>query len=119
MGALLRAVRAHGTTDIAIPAGPDFFALSDPARSRELLLAAGLENPTIAYVPQVWRLTVPEHIFEVFQRATVRMRALLQAQSAEQTSRIRAALLEEISAYRQGDGYELPMPALLATGYKP
>jgi len=62
---------------------------------------------------------VPEQILEVFQRATVRMRALLQAQSAEQTGRIRAALREEISAYRRGDGYELPMPALLATGYKP
>jgi ubiquinone/menaquinone biosynthesis C-methylase UbiE len=119
MGALLRAVRAHGRMDIGIPAGPDFFALSEPARSQQLLLAAGFENPTVEYVPQVWRLTAPEQIFEVFQRATVRMRALLQAQSAEQTARIRAALCEEISAYRRGDGYELPMPALLATGSKP
>jgi ubiquinone/menaquinone biosynthesis C-methylase UbiE len=119
MGALLRAVRAHGRTDIAIPAGPDFFALSEPVNSQALLLAAGFEKPTAEYVPQVWRVTAPESILEAFQRATVRMRALLQAQSPEQMAQIRAAVREEISAYRQGDSYELPMPALLATGYKP
>jgi SAM-dependent methyltransferase len=119
MGALLRAIRAHGRTDIDIPAGPDFFGLSDPARSQDLLRSAGFERATVEYVPQVWRLTAPEHIFDAFQRATVRMRALLQAQSTEQTARIRAALRESISAYRRDDVYELPMPALLAIGYKP
>ncbi len=119
MGALLGAVRAHGRTDVDIPAGPDFFALSEPARCHELLLAAGFEHPRVEYVPQVWRLTAPEHVFEAFQRATVRMGALLQAQSAGQTARIRAALRQELSTYRRGDGYEVPMPALLATGYKP
>jgi len=118
MGALLRAVRSHGRTDVDIPAGPDFFGLSEPARSQELLRAAGFENPTVAYVPQVWRLKAPAHILSTFQRGTVRMRALLQAQSPEQIARIQAALHAELSAYRQGDGYELPMPALLATGYK-
>lgn len=119
MGALLRAVRAHGRTDIGIPAGPDFFALSDPARSQGLLRAAGFESPTIEHVPQVWRLTEPEQIVDAFQRATVRMRALLEAQSEAQGVRIRAALREELSAYRRDGGYELPMPALLASGYKP
>ena len=119
MGALLRAVRAHGSADIAIPAGPDFFGLSEPERAEELLRAAGFENPAVAYVPQVWHLKEPEHILVAFRRATVRMRALLQAQSAEQTARIQAAVREETSAYRQGDGYELPMPALLASGSKP
>jgi len=119
MGALLRAVRAHGRIDVDIPAGPDFFGLSDPARSQELLRAAGFENPTVMYVPQVWHLQTPDHIFATFQRGTVRMRALLQAQSPEQTVRIRAALREELSAYQQSDGYSLPMPALLVTGAKP
>lgn len=118
MGALLRAVRAHGATEIGIPAGPDFFALSEPSRSQELLRAAGFENPTVQCVPQVWRVAAPEDVFAAFQRATVRMRALLQAQSAEQIARINAALRDELSAYRGPDGYELPMPALLASGQK-
>ena len=119
MGALLRAVRAHGTLETGIPAGPDFFALSEPSRSRELLRAAGFGRSSIEYVPQVWRVAEPEDVFVTFQRATVRMRALLRAQSAEQVSRISTALRDELSAYRRSDGYELPMPALLATGHKP
>ena len=119
MGALLRAVRTHGRTDIDIPTGPDFFGLSEPTRSHDLLRAAGFVNPQIEYVPQVWRLTEPEYIFDAIKRATVRMSAILRAQSTEQTARIRAALRDEISAYQRGDGYELPMPALLASGHKP
>lgn len=119
MGALVRAVRAHGTTAVDIPAGPEFFALSEPARSQELLRAAGFGNATVQYVPQVWRVATPDDVFSTFRRATVRMRALLQAQSEEQVSRIRMALHDELSAYRRPDGYDLPMPALLATGRKP
>jgi ubiquinone/menaquinone biosynthesis C-methylase UbiE len=119
MGALLRAIRTHGTLDIRIPAGPDFFALSEPLRSQELLRVAGFESPTVEYVRQVWQVGAPEEVFEAFQRATVRMGALLRAQSAEQSSRIRAALRDELDAYRGADGYELPMPALLVTGHKP
>jgi ubiquinone/menaquinone biosynthesis C-methylase UbiE len=119
MGALLRAVRAHGTTAVGIPAGPEFFALSEPSRSQELLRAAGFVDATIRHILQVWRVAAPEDVFTTFQRATVRMRALLQAQSEEQVSRIRLALREELSAYRGPDGYELPMPALLAAGRKP
>ena len=37
---------------------------------------------------------------------------------AEQIANIRRALCEEISSYRHGDGYVVPMPALLATGTK-
>jgi SAM-dependent methyltransferase len=119
MGALLRAVRTHGTTDLRIPPGPDFFALSEPTRSQDLLRAAGFENTRIEFVPQVWRVTAVEDVLETFQHATVRMRALLQAQSEDQLSQLRVALRDEFSRYRGSDGYELPMPALLAAGHKP
>jgi len=119
MGALLRAIRAFGELKVAIPEGPDFFALSAPERSRQLLLDAGFVQPEVGSVPQLWRLAEPDHVYDVFQRATVRMRALLSAQSAEGVARIRAALRAELAPYRRGDAYEVPMPALLVAGRKP
>jgi len=119
LGALLRAVRAHGDLAVAMPEGPDFFALSTPEHSRQLLVGAGFRDPESSRVDQVWRLATPEHVYDIFQRATVRMRALLLAQSSERAAKIRAALRDELAPYRRGDVYEVPMPALLVMGRKP
>jgi ubiquinone/menaquinone biosynthesis C-methylase UbiE len=118
LGALLHAVREHGSMDVGLPAGPEFFGLSDPERSKQLLLAAGFQNPSTQTVPQVWRIPEPGHVVDVFGRASVRMRALLQAQSAEQLTQIRAAVSAALGACRRAVGYEVPMPALLAVGYQ-
>lgn len=119
MGALQRAVQAHGRLDVALPEGPDFFALSVPAHSQQLLADAGFELAHVERVPQLWRLTEPEQVYDVFQRATVRMRALLQAQPPDRALRIRAALRDELGPYRPGEQYDVPMPALLVAGRKP
>jgi hypothetical protein len=52
----------------------------------------------------------------VVLRATVRLGALLRAQTADQKQRIRAALREELSGHLVDGACEPPMPALLATG---
>jgi len=119
MGAIRAAIQAHGETNVSVPPGPDFFALSDPQRSEQLLIDAGFREPVVERVEQVWSLASPEHVVDAFQRATVRMRALLRAQSAEQLTRIRAAVRESLARYRRGDAHELPMPALLTAGTKP
>jgi ubiquinone/menaquinone biosynthesis C-methylase UbiE len=119
MGAVQAAIRAHGAPSVSVPPGPDFFGLSDPRRSEQLLLDAGFREPVVEQIPQVWSLATADHVVDAFQRATVRMRALLQAQSPEQLGRIRAAVRESLEPYRRGDGYELPMPALLTIGTKP
>jgi ubiquinone/menaquinone biosynthesis C-methylase UbiE len=119
MDALMRAIRAFGDLNVAIPEGPDFFALSSPDRSRQLMLDAGFVEPEVCTVPQLWRLGEPDHVYDVFRRATVRMRALLSAQSEACVARIRAALRDELASYRRGEVYEVPMPALIVRGRKP
>ena len=119
LGAVQAAIRAHGEAILGVPPGPDFFGLSDPRRSEQLLLDGGFHEPVVERVAQVWSLASAEHVVDTFQRATVRMRALLQAQSAAQLGRIRAAVRESLAPYRRGDGHELPMPALLTVGTKP
>lgn len=117
LGALLDAVRLHGTAG-AVPAGPGFFDLSNPQRSESLLEAAGFEGVVIQQVPQLWIVATPQRVYDVFLRSTVRMRATLQAQPPEAIASIHAALRETLAPHWRGDHYELPMPALLVKGEK-
>jgi ubiquinone/menaquinone biosynthesis C-methylase UbiE len=118
-GAILGAIRMHGSLDVGLPAGPAFFELSDPKRSERLLREAGFESTAITQVMQVWRASTPEQVFETFLHATVRTRAALLAQSADAIPKIRAALSDSLAAYRRGGTYELPMPAIVAAAVKP
>ena len=52
-GAIYAAIRAHGTLDVGLPVGPNFFLFSDPAQSQRVLQAAGFASPSITSVPQV------------------------------------------------------------------
>jgi ubiquinone/menaquinone biosynthesis C-methylase UbiE len=118
-GAILGAIRVHGSLDVGLPAGPAFFQFSDPKRSEQLLMDAGFQSPVVTQVMQVWRVSTPEQAFETFLHATVRTRAALLAQSADAISKIRAALSDSLADYRRGEVYEMPMPAIVAAAAKP
>jgi hypothetical protein len=67
----------------------------------------------------VWRVSDPDEVFEVLMGATVRAAATLRAQTSQARQAIRAALRETISAYKAGDCYDVPAPAVLAFAIKP
>lgn len=117
-GAFYAAVRAHGSLDVGLPEGPGFFELSDPERSVDALRGAGFASPSCLTVPHVWCVSDPDEVFETIAQATVRAAALLRAQSAPAREAIRAALRSTIGAYRRGNYFEVPMPALLASAVK-
>lgn len=51
---------------------------------------------------------------------TVRTRALLRAQTNEATAKIRDAIRAAMAPYEKaGGGFEIPMPAMLASGVRP
>ena len=81
-GAVYSAVRAYGSMDVGLPAGPNFFLFSDPEQSTTALINAGFVSPSCRQVPQVWRLSDPDEVFELFTEGTVRAAAMLHAQSA-------------------------------------
>jgi SAM-dependent methyltransferase len=118
-GALYAAVRAHGSMDVGLPAGPDFFLFSDPDQSARALLGAGFVSPSCRQVPQVWRMAAPDKLFEVVAESTVRAAATLRAQRPSAREAIRAAVRETVATYERGDHFEVPMPAVLATAIKP
>jgi ubiquinone/menaquinone biosynthesis C-methylase UbiE len=118
-GILYNAIQSYGSMDIGLPAGPNFFLFSDPEEGISRLASAGFEYIEINIVPQIWNLSSPDQLFEAVESGSVRAAATLKAQTPEAQSEIKAAVTENISKYRKGGGYELPMPVVLYSATKP
>jgi ubiquinone/menaquinone biosynthesis C-methylase UbiE len=118
-GAVYAAIRAHGTMDVGLPEGPNFFLFSTAERSIQALRDAGFETPTFRQVQQTWRVSDPDKLFAMVSTGTVRAAATLRAQSIAARESIRQAVHRTLAAYRRGDEYEIPMPAVVAAAAKP
>jgi len=118
-GAVYDAVRAHGSMDVGLPAGPNFFLFSEPEPCLNALRSAGFESPSFRQVPQLWPIADPDQLYQMVSTGTVRAAATLRAQSPSAREAIRQALRHVIAAYRTGDRYEIPMPAVIAAAAKP
>lgn len=118
-GAIFSAIRAHGSLDVGLPEGPNFFLFSDPAQCRRVFSQAGFHRPSVTEINQVWRISDPGDVFDIILRGSVRAAATIRAQSLETKGMIRSAMRDTISAYRKENWYEVPMPAVLATAVKP
>lgn len=118
MGIVLRAIEAHGRLDVPLPEGPPFFRFGDPDESRRALAAAGFTQVAVLELPMTWRLPGPDALFEAFWEGGVRTRGLLRAQAPEALAAIREAVRREAAKNARGEGVELAMPAVLASGVR-
>jgi len=112
MGIVLDAIRKFGDLNVPIPPGPPFFRFSDSEESKRVLTVAGFTDIAVTEVPQVWRLSSSDELFEVMYNGSVRNAALLRAQKPDVLEKIR----EEIRLQVERAGKELPMPAVLISG---
>jgi len=113
-GIVIAAIQKYGDLNVPIPPGPPFFRFSDPGESERVLTAAGFRDISIVPVPQVWRLSSSDALFEVMYRGSVRNAALLRAQRPDVVEEIRAEIRREVESRHN----ELPMPAVLSAGEK-
>ena len=118
-GAVYAAVRAHGSLDVGLPMGPNFFLFSDPEESAKALATAGFISPSFSQVPQVWRVSDPDEVFNVIAETSVRAGATLRAQSPSAREAIKRALRDTVASYKSGDHFDVPAPAVIATAVKP
>ena len=82
--------------------------------------AAGFETCKVIEVAQTWRLGSVDELWRALAEGTVRTRALLRAQTTDATTKIRDAIRAGMSPYQNAaDGFEIPMPAILASGVRP
>jgi SAM-dependent methyltransferase len=110
------AIRAHGSLDVGLPPGPNFFAYGDPDFSKEMLRRAGFTSVSTREVPLVWRVSSAVSIIEAISRGTVRAAAVLNRQSPESLAKIKQSVHERISGFRQDGVYAIPTPALVVAG---
>ncbi|NRB41785.1 MAG: class I SAM-dependent methyltransferase [Pseudomonadales bacterium] len=117
-GILYSAIQSHGSMDMGLPAGPNFFLFSDPKEGVSRLEAAGFESVHFTSVPQTWNLSSPEQLIDAVENGSVRAAATLQAQTPEAQEAVKTAVTNNIGKYKKGDEYELPMPVILYSATK-
>jgi SAM-dependent methyltransferase len=117
-GIVRGAIETHGRIDVPLPDGPAQFRFSDPAECRAVLGAAGFSGIDVRRIRLVWRLDSADRLFDIVMHGSVRTAAVLRAQTETALVAIRKAMGEEVARYRNGEVYELPMPAVMASAAK-
>ena len=113
------ALGRHGSLDVGLPPGPNFFLHADAETSRRSLVAAGFDAVSTTVVPQTWELAEADDLLDSILHGTVRAGAVLKRQPPEVLARIRESVREAMADYSVGDGYRVPMPACLVSGTAP
>jgi SAM-dependent methyltransferase len=96
-----------------VPPGPSYYLFAEPGECRATLAGAGFDVGTLRMdtVAVRWRVPTPEHLFEAELHAGVRTAAVLRAQPPERLAAIRAAMVEGVRRYADGDEFALPIAA--------
>jgi SAM-dependent methyltransferase len=114
---LFDAISAHGdrkAADTPPPGG----SLRSPEDLLSALDAVGFTETEARRVHGEWRVPTPGDLVEGFRRGTVRTAALIGAQSASALPAIETAIVCAGAAYRDRDGFAVPLIAILASGVR-
>ena len=117
-GLVFDAIRAHGDF-AAANAPPSGGNLGTSEAVLNLLGNAGFAVCRAASVHREWLVDEPRDIVVALARGTVRTAALIAAQPARTLPAIEAAVVEAAAPYRRGEGFAVPIVAILAYGVKP
>jgi SAM-dependent methyltransferase len=115
---LFDAIAAHGDRSAANTPPPGG-SLRDPADVLGLLDAAGFSEREARSIHATWLVSEASDLVQGFRRGTVRTAALIEAQPAAAVHAIEAAMAHSTALYRSGDGYAVPMVAILGSGVRP
>jgi len=114
-------IETHADKNIELPAGPDYFAYSDPEKCRSTLSKLGFDPDSFVFktVTVEWQIPSASFLYEAERDAGVRTAALLAAQSPETLKEIQAELKQNIKAYATEDGFTIPFAAHVIAVTKP
>ena len=115
---LFDAIAAHGDGSAANTPPPGG-SLRDPADVLRLLDASGFSQAQARPVHSTWLVSGASDLVEGFRRGTVRTAALIEAQPAAAVPAIEAAIARGVAVYRRGDGYAVPIVAILGSAVRP
>ena len=117
LGILLDALADVGAE--SIPPGPPFFRFADEVELVRLLSDAGLADAAVETIDFPLRIQSADELWFGLVEGTVRVRSLVQAQTAGTQESIRARFEELLEEHREGDGFEVPVAVKLGSGRKP
>ena len=112
------AIRAHALPVDDLPPGPDSYLFADPERIRAALDDAGFRASEVELATAHWRVPNADSVIAAERHAGVRTAALLSRQDPAHLAAIAAAIVAGIEAFRDGDGYALPMAARIAVAWR-
>jgi ubiquinone/menaquinone biosynthesis C-methylase UbiE len=112
---LFDAIAAHGDMSAA-KALPPGGSLLQPEDLLQVLGAAGFTETRARRVRSEWRFAAAGDLLEGFRRGTVRTAALIGAQPQSALPAIKAAIAHGVAAYRDRDGFAVPIVAILGSG---
>jgi SAM-dependent methyltransferase len=116
--AIRDAIAAHGTMNVAMPAGQDANLTLDVMN--RMVREAGFMPDAAAPAPteKIWRLPADADLIDVFQSATARMATLLRGQSPQAMTQIRAQVREAVRRYVRDEAMEIPVRAYVMAATK-
>jgi SAM-dependent methyltransferase len=116
---VLKALEAHGNTQVALPPAPPIFRFSDPVECRNALTRAGFVDISVVELALKWRAPSVEAILDCLYRGTVRTSMVLERQTPEARDRIHQAIRDNAKRFAQDGAYQIAWPAVLAAARKP
>jgi SAM-dependent methyltransferase len=120
MGVVLNAIQRRGRMDVPLPPGPPQFRFSDPKECARVFIGAGFVNPGSRRVEQAWTAPNPDAWLDGVRGGSVRLQALLAAQTPKALAAIRDHAVEALKQYQAQDGsVTVPMPAMVSWATKP
>ena len=118
-GLIYVAVRAHGTMNIPIPHGPDYFQFSTDEKMRAALTEVGLTKVGAMRVDQHWNVKSASQYMDAMRGGTVRARAVLAGQTEAATIKIHEFFEQTFAGMANpAGGIDVPLPALIGSGTK-
>lgn len=91
------------------PRAPGIFAMADPDRIIELVTGAGFPEPEIEEIPFAFEYADPDDVWEAIVRIAGPLAEVINGLEDEEKEATRAAILENLEAFRSEDGsYSAP-----------
>jgi ubiquinone/menaquinone biosynthesis C-methylase UbiE len=120
LGVLVDAVAAAGASPPQdLPVGPPIFRFADDQEFAGLLRDQQLADVQVSTIAFSHRESSPDALWRGLLGGTVRISALILAQTSEKQREIRVAFDRIVEQYRVGDRLELPVSVKLASARRP
>ena len=91
------------------PGMPGIFAMGDPDRIRELVSAAGFDEPAVEEITIDWRYADSDDLWDTLTRITGVLAQTLNALPEDERQATRAAIMQNVAQFRDSAGsYTIP-----------